>query len=80
MNVVAPGFVLTPMSFASGVNELESDWCKQFFFTPESPRVPLLRAGTPEEIAEAVLFFANPRNTYCTGATLTVDGGLSIKF
>jgi hypothetical protein len=26
------------------------------------------------------LFFANPRNTYCTGATLTIDGGLSIKF
>lgn len=80
VNVVAPGFVLTPMSFASGVNELESDWCKLFFFNPDGPRVPLLRAGKPEEIAEAVLFFANPRNTYCTGSTLTVDGGLSIKF
>jgi len=80
VNVVAPGFVLTPMSFASGVNELESDWCKQFFFNPERPRVPLLRPGTPEEIAEAILFFANPRNTYSTGTTLTVDGGLSIKF
>jgi NAD(P)-dependent dehydrogenase (short-subunit alcohol dehydrogenase family) len=40
----------------------------------------LLRPGTPEEIAEAILFFANPLNTYCTGATLTVDGGLSVKF
>lgn len=80
VNVVAPGFVLTPMSFASGVNELESEWCKQFFLNPERPRVPLLRAGTPEEIAEAILFFANPRNTYCTGTTLTVDGGLGIKF
>ena len=80
VNVVAPGFVLTPMSFASGVNELESEWCKQFFLNPERPRVPLLRPGTPEEIAEAILFFANPRNTYCTGVTLTIDGGLSIKF
>lgn len=80
VNVVAPGFVLTPMSFASGVNELESEWCKQFFLNPERPRVPLLRPGSPEEIAEAILFFANPRNTYSTGATLTVDGGLSVKF
>jgi len=80
VNIVAPGFVLTPMSFVSGVNELESEWCKQFFLNPERPRVPLLRPGTPEEIAEAILFFANPLNTYCTGATLTVDGGLSVKF
>lgn len=80
VNVVAPGFVLTPMSMVSGQNELESEWCKQFFLNPERPRVPLLRAGEPGEIAEAILFFANPRNTYCTGAVLTVDGGLTIKF
>jgi NAD(P)-dependent dehydrogenase (short-subunit alcohol dehydrogenase family) len=80
VNIVAPGFVQTPMSFVSGANELESEWCKQFYLNPERPRVPLLRPGTPEEIAEAILFFANPRNTYCTGATLTIDGGLSIKF
>lgn len=79
VNVVAPGFVLTPMSFASGVNELESDWCKQFFLNPKRPRIPLLRAGTPEEVAEAILFFANSRNSYCTGTTLKVDGGLTIK-
>lgn len=80
VNVVAPGFVETPMSFVSGVNELESEWCTQFFLNPERPRVPLLRPGQPAEIAEAILFFANPRNTYSTGTTLTVDGGLSIKF
>lgn len=80
VNVVAPGFVQTPMSFVSGENELESEWCKNYYFNPERPRVPLLRPGQPEEIAEAVLFFANPRNTYCTGTVLTVDGGLSIKF
>lgn len=80
VNVVAPGFVLTPMSFSAGANELESKWCKQFFLNPERPRVPLLRAARPEEIAEAILFFARPRNTYCTGSVLTVDGGLSVKF
>ena len=80
VNVVAPGFVETPMSFVSGSNELESEWCRQFFLNPQRPRVPLLRPGRPEEIAEAILFFANPRNTYSTGTTLTVDGGLTIKF
>lgn len=80
VNVVAPGFVQTTMSFVSGENELESEWCQQFYLNPSRPRVPLLRPGQPEEIAEAILFFANPRNTYCTGTTLNVDGGLSIKF
>jgi NAD(P)-dependent dehydrogenase (short-subunit alcohol dehydrogenase family) len=80
VNVVSPGFVQTPMSFVSGSNELESEWCKTFFLNPSRPRVPLLRPGEPDEIAEAILFFSNPRNTYCAGAVLTVDGGLSIKF
>lgn len=80
VNVVAPGFVHTPMSYVSGANELESDWCKTFFLNPRRPRVPLLRPGRPHEIAEAILFFANPRNTYCTGTVLTVDGGLTVTF
>lgn len=80
VNVVAPGFVHTPMSYVGGANELESEWCKTFFLNPKRPRVPLLRPGEPQEIAEAVLFFANPRNTYCTGSVLIVDGGLTITF
>jgi NAD(P)-dependent dehydrogenase (short-subunit alcohol dehydrogenase family) len=80
VNVIAPGCVLTPMSFVSGTNEYETEWFKKFFINPERPRIPLMRVAQPEEIAEAVLFFANPRNTYCTGTLLTVDGGLTVKF
>ena len=80
VNVVAPGCVHTPMSYASGSNEFESDWFKEFFVNPKRPRIPLMRPGEPGEIAETILFFANPRNTYCTGSVLTVDGGLTIKF
>jgi NAD(P)-dependent dehydrogenase (short-subunit alcohol dehydrogenase family) len=80
VNLIAPGCVHTPMSYVSGSNEFESEWFKQFFINPNRPRVPLMRPAQPAEIAEAVLFFANPRNSYCTGTMLVVDGGLTIKF
>jgi NAD(P)-dependent dehydrogenase (short-subunit alcohol dehydrogenase family) len=34
------------------------------------------RPGTPEEVAEAVLFLGSDRASYLTGQTLTLDGGL----
>jgi len=80
VNVVAPGCVLTPMSFALGSNEFESEWFKEFFVNPKRPRLPLMRPAQPEEIAEAILFFANPKNSYCTGSVLNVDGGLTVRF
>lgn len=39
-------------------------------------RIPLGRLGQAEEIAAAVAFFAGPRASYVTGATLHVNGGL----
>jgi NAD(P)-dependent dehydrogenase (short-subunit alcohol dehydrogenase family) len=80
VNVIAPGCVHTPMSYVSGSNEFESEWFKEFFINPKRPRLPLMRPARPEEIAEAVLFFANPKNSYCTGSVLNVDGGLTVKF
>jgi NAD(P)-dependent dehydrogenase (short-subunit alcohol dehydrogenase family) len=68
------------MSFASGENEFETEWFKRFFVNPERPRIPIARPGRPEEIAEGILFFANPRNSYCTGQVLEIDGGLTIKY
>jgi 3-oxoacyl-[acyl-carrier protein] reductase len=80
VNCVAPGCVHTPMSYVSGSNEFESEWFKEFFVNPKRPRLPLMRPARPEEIAEAILFFANPRNSYCTGSVLNVDGGLTVRF
>lgn len=80
VNVVAPGCVQTPMSFFGGSNEYESEWFKEFFVNPKRPRIPLMRPGRPQEIAEAIVFFANPANSYCTGSVLTVDGGLGMKY
>ena len=37
--------------------------------------VPMNRFGTPEEIADAILFLASERAAFITGAMLNVDGG-----
>ena len=42
------------------------------------PHFPLHRFGTPEETADAIIFLASERARYITGATLTVDGGLTM--
>ena len=76
VNAVAPGFVDTPMSRATGVNELETDWFRNNFVA--NGRIPLRRAAQPEEIAQAILFLASPANTYITGHVLTADGGLTL--
>ena len=39
-------------------------------------KIPLKKIGNPDDIAEAVLFLAEPK--YITGQTLNVDGGRSI--
>ena len=40
-------------------------------------RIPLRREGTPEDVAQAVVFLATA--PYVTGQTLRVDGGLSVS-
>jgi NAD(P)-dependent dehydrogenase (short-subunit alcohol dehydrogenase family) len=53
---------------------------KQLWSTPEAVEritkmVPLGRWGTPEEVADAVVFLAAPQSGFITGEVLTVDGG-----
>lgn len=76
VNAIAPGFVDTPMSRATGINELETDWFQENFI--KNGRIPLRRAAQPDEIAQAILFLASSENTYVTGQVVTVDGGLTL--
>ena len=69
VNVVAPGFVRTNLTEKNNTTEeilkIESG-------------IPLGRLGETSEIASIVSFLASERNTYLTGQTIVVDGGLSI--
>ena len=38
-------------------------------------KTPLARIGTPEDVAQAVLFLASEESSYMTGAELVLDGG-----
>jgi 3-oxoacyl-[acyl-carrier protein] reductase len=41
-------------------------------------RTPLQREGTPEDVAEVVLFLASPRASFLTGETVQINGGLGL--
>lgn len=77
VNVVAPGFVRTRMSNdpETGVNEADSDWFKTDYV--DNGRLPIGRTADPSEVAAAIAFLLSDRNTYISGATLVVDGGLT---
>ncbi len=67
VNAVAPGWVDTEMTAALPATAREA----------VVSRVPLGRAGKPEDVAAAVRFLASPAAAYITGTVLVVDGGLS---
>ena len=64
-NAVAPGFIDTDMTKALGEEKIKL----------VTEKIPLGRMGTPEDIAQAVVFFAGP-GAYVTGQVLEVNGGL----
>ena len=78
VNAVAPGFVATRMSVVDGEDELLGATFTDVYV--DRGRLPLRRAARAEEVAHAVAFLASAQNSYITGQTVTVDGGLSARF
>lgn len=66
VNAVAPGFIETAMTQA-----LPEEVRKTYL-----DAIPLKCLGTPEDVAEAVLFLVSDRSKYITGHVIQVNGGL----
>ena len=69
-NAVAPGFTITPrtipyLDFPGMVENIA--------------RIPMGRAGYPEEIASAILFLLSPAASYINGVLLPIDGAWSAQ-
>ncbi len=68
VNAIAPGWIETDMT--AGLPEKVRE--------ETLGRIPLARLGRPQDIAQAVAWLAGDASSYVTGATIVVDGGLSL--
>lgn len=66
VNAVAPGFIQTVMT------EEMPEEAKQGI----ANQIPLKRLGTPDDVAEVVLFLCSEASSYITGQVIAVDGGM----
>ncbi len=71
-NLVSPGNVY----FKGGVWNIAEQRNPEFFKSMIA-RNPTGRMGTPEEVADAVVFLASPRASFITGTNLIIDGALT---
>jgi 3-oxoacyl-[acyl-carrier protein] reductase len=69
VNAVAPGLIRTPLTARAQADERNA-WIRS--------HTPLGRWGEPEDVADVVGFLASPASRFMTGATLVVDGGISL--
>ncbi|KAM3109687.1 glucose 1-dehydrogenase [Phormidesmis sp. 146-33] len=74
VNAVSPGFIPTPAyDLLWGLN---GEQLKEFVAS-QANNIPLGRAGTPDEIAKAVVFLASDDSSFVNGIELFVDGGMA---
>ncbi len=70
VNSVSPGAIRTPIN--------KDAWGTPMAYESLLHLIPLQRIGEPEEIGRAVVFLASDDADYITGATLYVDGGMTL--
>tara|TARA_B100001765_G_scaffold142732_1_gene90599 strand:- start:2685 stop:3374 length:690 start_codon:yes stop_codon:yes gene_type:complete len=77
VNNVAPGYLLTDRMmhiFETRSNETGAN--VEDLLQAHSATIPVGRLGRPEELGDLVTFLTSDKNTYTTGATILVDGGV----
>jgi NAD(P)-dependent dehydrogenase (short-subunit alcohol dehydrogenase family) len=66
VNAVRPGIIETDIHASGG----EPDRARQM-----APMVPMQRAGTAQEVAQAIVWLMTDESSYCTGTVIDVSGG-----
>ncbi len=72
-NVVSPGPVVTPLYGKLGLSEAQLSDMQQAILG----QLPAGRFGTPDEIADAFVYFASDESRFTVGSELIIDGGMS---
>ena len=79
VNAIAPGFIDTRMArMPDGSHEHETEYFKTVYLGYR--KIPLGRAGGPDDLAGPAAFLVSPDAAYVTGQILAVDGGVTATF
>jgi NAD(P)-dependent dehydrogenase (short-subunit alcohol dehydrogenase family) len=73
VNAVAPGPIAATEMFHATIPEEDQEKLQKL-----AQSIPVQRLGQPDDVARAVMFFAEPNNSFITGQTLLVCGGASL--
>jgi 3-oxoacyl-[acyl-carrier protein] reductase len=77
VNVLGPGRIQTErIEQLDGIRAKKTGVSVEQIRTDTAKTIPLGRYGTPDEYARMAVFLGSPANTYITGQTLLVDGGM----
>jgi len=74
VNSISPGPIESAILTRAGLSAEQLKETRQWILG----QVPAKRFGTPEEIAEAVLYLSSPASSFVVGADLVIDGGMII--
>ncbi len=78
VNAICPGVIVTPIFGVSvGLPRAVSDQMTGRLTDAAARMQPLARAGLPEDIANAALYFASDESSFVTGSHQVVDGGIT---
>ncbi|HYC26723.1 MAG TPA: SDR family oxidoreductase [Nitrososphaerales archaeon] len=77
VNCICPGAIDTPLH-VQVMNELSPEE-RDAWKARVKVRYPLGRIGTPDEVANLVLFLASDKSSFMTGAAVSIDGGLTAQ-